>query len=901
MRQFPHAFRNGPACHLIPTLLLLLLASFEFLPAATAVSGPTGARSTAGSGSVIIGWNALSGASSYKIYQSLTSGGEGTTPVVSGIPSNVTNDTISSLTNGTKYYFQVTAVVSGVETSHSNEASATPGSSLLAAPLLRGIGSTGQASLAWTAISGATSYNLYRTSSAGSSMIQIGLTSTSFTDTGLTNTITYTYTAYPVSANGQGNASNSVSILPGATPLAAPVLTATESGSSSIALAWNTISVASSYDLYRGTSAGGEGAAPFVIGLTPSGPGMTYNDTGLTNGTRYYYKAVAVGTGGEGTNSNEASATTGSTLLAAPILTGSSSSGQAALKWGAVSGAASYDIYRWTGSGYNPVPYAAGVTGTTFTDTGLTNGTTYNYLAYGVGTGGEGNGSNEVTVIPGSATISAPVLVATEYSSTSVKLVWSTVSGSTSFNLYRSTSAGGEGAVPYVTGITPLQVNGYTDTGLTTNTIYYYKVVGVGAAGEGSSSNEASAKPGVSPLPAPVLKGVGSSGQSALAWSTVTGTTSYALWRSVGGGTSLTPYLLGLTGNTYTDTGLTNTTSYGYSVYGVNVNGEGAASNSISILPGGTTPAAPLLWATSVSGQTTLILTWTPAAGATSYDLYRGTSTGGEGTVPVATAIAYTTTAAGLVYSDTGLTSGTTYYYKVVGVSNAGEGALSNEASAKVGVSPLSAPTGLTATVAPNNGNTITLAWNTVTGSTSYTIFRIADTAGGTPTIYQTGVTTTSFVDTVAYAHSYIYQVAGVNSAGTGLLSTATSSLSLYGFCLSPNGAPITVTRGTIGVVGMLATPSGGYTSNIVFTESGIPAGVTSWAYPGALTFLVPNPSPIYSAGYPSQFTFGIMSTNWYLAAYTSALPGIDTIYITGSSTGSDGFIFTEPVTITIN
>jgi uncharacterized repeat protein (TIGR03803 family) len=86
-------------------------------------------------------------------------------------------------------------------------------------------------------------------------------------------------------------------------------------------------------------------------------------------------------------------------------------------------------------------------------------------------------------------------------------------------------------------------------------------------------------------------------------------------------------------------------------------------------------PAAPTLTSASPgNGQVTL--QWTANNGPATYNLYRGTTPGGEGTKPVATGItnAYAT--------DVSLTDGTTYYYKVTAVNAAGEGAQSNELSA---------------------------------------------------------------------------------------------------------------------------------------------------------------------------------------------------------------------------
>jgi hypothetical protein len=87
-------------------------------------------------------------------------------------------------------------------------------------------------------------------------------------------------------------------------------------------------------------------------------------------------------------------------------------------------------------------------------------------------------------------------------------------------------------------------------------------------------------------------------------------------------------------------------------------------------------PAAPTQLA-ATAGNTQVALSWNPSTGATSYNLYRGTAAGAEGTTPVATGITTVT------HTDTGLTNGTTYFYKVAAVNSGGTSPQSNEVSAK--------------------------------------------------------------------------------------------------------------------------------------------------------------------------------------------------------------------------
>ena len=88
-----------------------------------APAAPIGLTATAGDGKVDLTWTAVSGATSYKVYQGTATGTYGTIPVdtVAG-----TSRTITGLTNGTTYYFVVIASNEGGDSANSNEASAVP-------------------------------------------------------------------------------------------------------------------------------------------------------------------------------------------------------------------------------------------------------------------------------------------------------------------------------------------------------------------------------------------------------------------------------------------------------------------------------------------------------------------------------------------------------------------------------------------------------------------------------------------------------------------------------------------------------------------------------------------------------------------------------------------------------
>jgi hypothetical protein len=102
-------------------------------------------------------------------------------------------------------------------------------------------------------------------------------------------------------------------------PPAAPAGLSATAGSEQISLAWTAASGATFYNLHRATVSGGP-YTPILIDW----PGTSFIDSGLTNGTTYFYVVTATNTAGESPQSNEASATpfasvaTSTTLTSAP-------------------------------------------------------------------------------------------------------------------------------------------------------------------------------------------------------------------------------------------------------------------------------------------------------------------------------------------------------------------------------------------------------------------------------------------------------------------------------------------------------------------------------------------------------------------------------------------------------
>ena len=161
-------------------------------------------------------------------------------------------------------------------------------------------------------------------------------------------------------------------INPAATPAQVTGLAASPSSTTQISLSWNAVTGATSYKVERSTSSG----SGFSQIATPSS--NSYNDTGRSAGTRYYYRVRATNSNGDGSYSSEANTFTLPNQVTGLSATAASSS-QINLSWNNPTGTeAGYKIERSTssGSGYSQI---ATTTSTSYSSTGLSASTTYYY------------------------------------------------------------------------------------------------------------------------------------------------------------------------------------------------------------------------------------------------------------------------------------------------------------------------------------------------------------------------------------------------------------------------------------------------------------------------------------------------------------------------------------------
>jgi len=275
-------------------------------PAAPAA--PTGLTATAGNAQVTLSWTASTGATGYTVKRSTTSGG----PYTNVATVTTTNYVNTGLTNGTTYYYVVSATNSVGGSNNSAQAIAIPGTTTTQPPAaptgLSTMGHDGHVMLSWAASTGATGYTVKRATTTGGPYTNVAtVTTTSYTDMSVTNGTTYYYVVSASNSAGSSANSAQASATPtaGATmdPPAVPAgLTAT-AGNAQVALSWTASADATGYTVKRATTAGGPYTNVATVTTT------SYTNTGLTNGTTYYYVVSASNSMGSSANSAQVSAT----------------------------------------------------------------------------------------------------------------------------------------------------------------------------------------------------------------------------------------------------------------------------------------------------------------------------------------------------------------------------------------------------------------------------------------------------------------------------------------------------------------------------------------------------------------------------------------------------------------
>jgi fibronectin type 3 domain-containing protein len=590
------------------------------------------------------------------------------------------------------------------------------------APTLTAQASGQAVNLSWTAAtdaqSGVTSYRIYRSIGIGQTktfLTQVNAPALSYQDAAVTGGTTYAYQVAAVNgATIEGARSNEASATPVNTAPAAPTGLVGTSGNQQAVLDWNNNGEAdlAGYHVYRATASGG----PFTR-ITPSPIATSaYTNTGLTNGTTYFFRVTAIDTG-------TLESTPSSTVSVTPsVAGGGDGSLQAHWRLDETSGTTASDSSGNArhGTVAGGAVFSTGVLSNALTFDGandvVTTPLSFNFASWTVSLWVRS------PTAPSASAVSGPIHsdnleinwnhpTASVQGSATVRVGWNwygasfgPLSGNTWYHLVATYD--GENLRTYKNGAlitTNAQPSGPSDAPLSTtftmgrhstaSQFFTGSLDDVRVYNRALSLSEVAAlgQTDATPPSTPTLNATASGQSVNLSWTAATdaesGVSGYRIYRSIGVGqpkTLLTT--VGASPLTYQDSATAANTTYAYRIAAVNGGGiEGTQSNEASATTVNAAPAAPT-GLVDTPGNQQAVLDWAnnSEGDLAGYHVYRATASGG----PFARIT--TSPIVASAYTNTGLTNGTTYFYRVTAIDT---GSLESVASSTISVVP-AAPSG---------------------------------------------------------------------------------------------------------------------------------------------------------------------------------------------------------------
>ncbi len=719
-----------------------------------------------------------------------------------------TNYNVNGLTPGTRYYFRLAHKdpVSNVLIPSSSISILTIPANPSSVTLT--VNSSNQNTVTWPAVTGASSYNIYRN---GSPLVS-GLTAASYTDTGLSPNTSYYYTVYVINSTGSSGGTSSSTLY---TFAQIPSITLSNPSSSTLeADVTDSNPPGTLYQVVTGSNYVTQNGA-----LTTTTTWITINSkkvtvTGLSPNTAYTFTAYAKN--GSGNVTVASAPVTGTTLVAPPAiptnLTYTATASSITVSWPAVTGAVTYSINIDNGAIIvNNYP------STSYVHTGLASGVQHTYSVKAVNAGGSSNWS---TPLAAATLLATPANITATSTGTSITLNWSPVANATGYDVK-------------VDGIiTSTSNTSITIGGLDANTQHTYDIRATNSVSTSNWSSQQNKSTRLNAPGIPVnLNSTSTNSSITITWSPVPDATTYQV--SADGN-----IINSGSGTSYTDTGLTPGTEHTYMVRAVNSGGKSAWSSPVTASTIPLDPNVPANLTATVTNND-ITVTWDLVENATSYHLEIGELTITDSVYgQTVTETVYNITVSGTVYSQTGITLGSVYIYRV----RSEIGGVISDWSPSITATPGATPTGIPQNITATPGDTsVSLIWDSVSGASGYDIEENGTVIGS--------------VRAVTYTHGgltpdtqYTYRIRAVNTAGAGEWSAPVTATTLASPPLAVPGNIMAMP--TTNSISLLWDPVDGATGYDIEIDQTISQTVTQNVY--TLTGLSPD----------TQHTFRVRAVN---------------------------------------
>ena len=707
-------------------------------------------------------WNAVPGAVTYLVYRSTSSA----TPSLDATPLVSTSmlryeDTIESSNpnppaGGTLYYYWV-RTATAIDTS---DYSASDTGYIGLPGVARVTATDGTYSdkvrVSWSAVTGATSYEVWRGDSfdsSSASRVKRGVTELFWDDTTATPgaELWYWVKACDVGAGLMGSARDS-----GWRKLSAPTeVTATTNQTDGIKVSWKGTTSGVSFEIKRGLTAN-ESQAEVVATISDK---SSYTDNTTVPGYRYYYWVSAYS---ELSVSDWSGMAEGFRAISAPATvsaTDGTSLEAVTVIWTAATSAKRYEIWRNTTTKTDTAELIGTTNKLVWVDGAVEPGVTYYYWIKSVSAidmSAFSNRDSGYVSTPPPTDVTASDGFATNY----VRIAWTEAEGAINYAVWRAETNDVSAATQVKTGIAAAT---YDDTSVTPGKFYWYWVRPVSAAGQGVFAGPDC---GFASLTTPINVTATSNDATrvTVSWKKTNGAMSYELFRAE---TNEVEYATNevfatVTTTSYADTNAFPAVKYWYWVRAVaeaDISPLGGPADGFRIL---SVPTGVM--ASDGTSDEYVKIIWNETVGAASYEVWRADNS-------TATSAAYLLAGVtnALEYLDESATAGISYTYWLKAVSELHTTGFS--ANDK-GWRSLPAPETVTASDGTTSDGVI-VGWSAVTGAIKYEVWRCEDGTTSTNRVFTSAdATVLTYTDTGAKAGTrYWYWVRSVATTGTGVFS----------------------------------------------------------------------------------------------------------------------------------
>ncbi len=622
--------------------------------------------------------------------------------------------------------------------------------------------------LTWKKVSQAEGYLIYRKDSEDGKYNQIGKVTSgktlTYTDTVKSNNKTYTYKIQAYNTNNGKQGVGAYSSTKSAKTLAKAKITGiTSSNEDMLKISWKKVSGAKGYTISRSTSKNsGYKKIDTVTGKT------SYTDDTVKAGKTYYYKVEAYninsGTKGYGGASDAVAGKTAKRTKITSIV--STNEKTLTIKWNKITGAYGYRIKRSTDEDgtYKVVKTIKSGNTTSYKDTSVKAGKTYYYTVETmVKTGDNICYSGDSASVEGRTAKKAKIKYAVSNGSNQIEVNWGAVSGAYGYRIKRSTSKNGTYKV--VATLKGKNNTTYQDKKLKTAKTYYYKIETInkvnGKKGYSGNSAAVSAKT-LKTTSITAVKATGSTSVR-LEWKAVDGASGYQIYRSTSkdSGYKKVGQVKGKNTKKYEDKTLEAGKTYYYQVRAYKSNSAKNGVASFSKAQKAWTIKQVIFSQITSDSKNQVTLGWKKVSKAQGYDIYRSdkSNSGFE-------KIASISSGSTLTYTDKGVKSGNTYYYKIAATykikGSAGRGSYSKVTEVAV------LKQGSISSITLGDNNVLNISWNSVANASGYELAG-AVSEKGTYTTLQTSGATSFTHSNLVQGTTYYYKVRAYKDLSNGI------------------------------------------------------------------------------------------------------------------------------------